>query len=114
MDIEIAIKEAIAEELNEKESLKEFTGSILSALKAVGGTVATFYLFQNLIKKIFDDKKFINNFALKVADRLAYLRKKETDRILNPTTPIALKGYGIVDVPNYPGKGHVVRMGSIT
>jgi hypothetical protein len=50
------------------------------ALKIVGGTVATYYIFKSLIHGILTDDKFIAGFSKKVADRLEYLELRAAER----------------------------------
>lgn len=87
--IEECINNAVKEFYDDKIELKEFTGGILKALKVVGGTVATYYLFKQLVYSILTDKKFVSNMSQKIADRLDYLEKRKIDKyLLNPNNKI--------------------------
>lgn len=104
--VENCIKESLADE---RERMTEFTSGIMGALKAIGGTMATYSLMKGLIQQILTDKKFILLFSQKIGDRLDYDMKKRQDRYMDPRYPLVTKGTGLLNMPIYLGKGQRVR-----
>lgn len=79
-EISAIVESCIREEIKEPERLQEFSAGVVKALKIVGGTVATYYIFKSLIHGILTDDKFIVGFSKKVADRLEYLELRAAER----------------------------------
>lgn len=89
----------IEKSYKEKRPLNELAGVILNGLKAVGFSVAAYYIMQSIVKKIMMDKKFTDQLASQISAKMDVLQRKNMDRLLNPNVPKITKGYGTVLTP---------------
>lgn len=110
----VDVQKILEDYATSKYKLQEFTSLILKALKAVGGTVATYYMFKMLINSILMDKKFTDQLSNQIAKRLDAHRKKNAEIMMNPTIPRAVKGYTpVIDLsgrlPNAQSKYRAIR-----